>query len=42
MSHVVMFFVGAWIGSAVGVGTMCLFQINRSAGEEDENAETNR
>lgn len=42
MSYVITFFVGAWIGAAIGVIVMCLLQINRLDDEEEHNAKTNR
>lgn len=42
MSYIITFFVGAWIGAAIGITVMCLLQANRLAGREDENEKTNR
>lgn len=42
MSYIITFFVGAWIGAAIGITVMCLLQANRLADREDENEKTNR
>lgn len=42
MSYAITFLVGAWIGAAVGIILMCLLQVNRLDGGEDENEKTDR
>ncbi|MCD8356980.1 MAG: DUF3789 domain-containing protein [Clostridia bacterium] len=42
MGYIITFFVGAWIGAAIGIIVMCLLQVNRLADEEERHAKTDR
>ena len=36
MSELLFFIIGTMLGSCIGIVTMCLFQINRLCGKDDD------